>query len=84
MTTYALFDQSEYLQIGHSSSERCPTPVMFPSDVLVSIGDMTSLGAGVTGSDLVPLSTAGAAPAFVCISVDALLVVNSDLVATFC
>ena len=57
---------------------------MLPSDVLVSIGIMASLGAGVTGSDLVPLSTAGVAPAFVCISVDALLVVNSDLVATFC
>ena len=57
---------------------------MFPSDVLVSIGVMASLGAGVTGSDLVPLSTTGAAPAVVCVSVDALLVVNSDLVATFC
>ena len=84
MTTYALFDQSEYLQIGHTPSERCPTPVMFPSDVLVSIGDITSLGAGVTGSDLVPLSPTGAAPAVVCDSVDALLVVNSDPVAAFC
>ena len=57
---------------------------MFPSDMLVSIGVMASLGAGVTGSDLVPLSPTGAAPAVVCDSVDALLVVNSDLVATFC
>ena len=84
MTTYALFDQSENLQIGHSSSESCPAPVMFPSDMLVSIGVMASLGAGVTGSDLVPLSPTGAAPAVVCDSVDALLVVNSDLVDTIC
>ena len=57
---------------------------MFPSDVLVSIGVMASLGAGVTGSDLVPLSPTGAAPAVDCDSVDALLVVNSDLVDTIC
>ena len=57
---------------------------MFPSDVLVSIGVMASLGAGVTGSDLVPLSPTGAAPAVDCDSVDALLVVNSDLVDTTC
>ena len=61
-----------------------PTPMMLPSDALVSIGIMASLGAGVTGSDLVPLSTAGGAPAFVCVSVDALLVANSDPVATLC
>ena len=57
---------------------------MFPSDVLVSIGIMASLGAGVTGSDLVPRSLTGAAPAVDCDSVDALLVVNSDLVDTTC
>ena len=34
--------------------------------------------------NIVAITAAGAAPAVVCVSVDALLVVNSDLVATFC
>ena len=84
MTTYELFDQSENLQIGHSSSEKCPIPIMFPSEVLVSIGIMASLGAGVTGSNLVPCPPTGAAPVVDCDSVDALLVVNSDLADTTC
>ena len=84
MITYALFDQSENLQIGHWSSENCPIPVIFPSEVLDSIGIIPSVGAGVTGSDLVPLSTICIAPVANGASVDTLLDVNSVLVDLIC
>ena len=79
MITYELFDQSENLQIGHCSSENCPIPVIFPSEVLDSMGAIPSAGAGVTGSDLVPLSPICIDPCVLELSVDNLLVVNSDL-----
>ena len=52
---------------------------MFPSEVLDSMGAIPSAGAGVTGSDLVPLSPICIVPIAIELSVDNLLVVNSDL-----
>ena len=78
MITYELVDQSENLQIGHCSSENCPIPVIFPSEALDSIGAIPSAGAGVTGSDLVPLSPICTDLCVLELSVDSLLVVNLD------